>query len=65
MVNGKEQEFAGGISLAELLRQIQIDPSRPGLAVARNGEVVRRADLAATSVQDGDRIEVVHAVQGG
>ena len=64
-LNGTEREFDGGITLAELLRKIQIDPERPGVAVARNGEVIRRADLAATLVQEGDRIEVVHAVQGG
>jgi sulfur carrier protein len=51
--------------LAELLAQQGIGPERAGIAVARNGEVVRRADWASTTVSAGDRIEVVTARQGG
>jgi sulfur carrier protein len=36
-----------------------------GLATAVNGEVVPRASWAATLLADGDRVEVVTAVQGG
>jgi thiamine biosynthesis protein ThiS len=35
------------------------------VAVERNGEIVRRADWAATPVHNGDRFEIVHFVGGG
>jgi sulfur carrier protein len=35
------------------------------VAAAVGGEVVPRKKWAATPVQDGDRIEIVTAVQGG
>lgn len=35
------------------------------VAVERNGEIVRRADWAATPVRNGDRFEIVHFVGGG
>ncbi|MCW1249033.1 sulfur carrier protein ThiS [Acaricomes phytoseiuli] len=41
------------------------DGSRLGLAVARNGEVVPRASWASTRLADGDRLDIVTAVQGG
>jgi thiamine biosynthesis protein ThiS len=33
--------------------------------VERNGEIVRRPEYAAIRLLAGDRIEVVHFVQGG
>jgi len=35
------------------------------IAIERNGEIVRRADWAATPVLSGDRFEIVHFVGGG
>ena len=62
-VNGQSREAADGLSLAELVRQIS-DRST-GSAVAVNGEVVPRGSWSGTSVQPGDRVDVVTAVQGG
>jgi len=39
-------------------------PAR-GVAVAINGEVVRRAEHANRVLKEGDRVEVIRAVQGG
>jgi sulfur carrier protein len=38
---------------------------RSGLAVAVDGEVVPRSAWAATHLAEGQRVEVLHAVQGG
>jgi len=35
------------------------------LAIARNSEVVPRSEHASTTLADGDKIEIVHAVGGG
>ncbi|WP_336487106.1 sulfur carrier protein ThiS [Methylobacterium nigriterrae] len=36
-----------------------------GIAIALNGRVVRRRDWARTPVAEGDRVEIVRAMQGG
>lgn len=39
--------------------------SSEGIAIAVNGRVVRRAAWSATALNEGDRIEIVRAMQGG
>lgn len=63
-VNGAPSAFPGG-SVVELLDAIGIDRDRPGIAVARNGELVRRRDWAGTVITGGDQVEVVTARGGG
>lgn len=36
-----------------------------GVAVARNDRVVRRSEYDRDRVQEGDRLEIIHAVAGG
>jgi sulfur carrier protein len=62
-VNGRQQDAADELSLAELVRRIS--DRGTGIAVALNSEVVPRGDWPATTVRPGDRIDVVTAVQGG
>jgi sulfur carrier protein len=62
-INGQEQELRDGLTVAELLAQLQT-PQR-GIAVAKNDRVVRRATFEQERVQDGDRIEIIKAVAGG
>jgi sulfur carrier protein len=64
-LNGEEKDMDGITTLADLLRRLEMDPEVPGIAVARNGSVVPRRDFATTSVAEGDRVEIVRAVQGG
>lgn len=62
-VNGVEQELADGTTLAELIESRGVPPS--GVAVAVNGDVVRRSEWAQTMLHDGAVVEVLTAVQGG
>ena len=62
-VNGDEKEFRAGISLAELITQL--DLPAPRIAIELNREVVRRSDWGSTILKDDDRIEIVHFVGGG
>ncbi|MCJ2088321.1 sulfur carrier protein ThiS [Methylobacterium sp. E-005] len=39
--------------------------SPQGVAIALNGRVLRRRDWGATPVAEGDRVEIVRAMQGG
>jgi sulfur carrier protein len=62
-VNGQARTAASGITLEQLVAELTELTS--GVAAAVGGEVVPRKKWAATPVQDGDRIEIVTAVQGG
>lgn len=64
-VNGDVQEFAGPPSLAELLKGALGPEAPPGVAVAVNGEVVRRAAWPDVRLAEGDEVEIVKATQGG
>ena len=62
-VNGDEKDFDPGISLAELITQL--DLPAPRIAIELNREVVRRSEWGSTMLKDEDRIEIVHFVGGG
>ena len=62
-VNGELREFSSGLSLEELITQLDLPASR--IAVELNREVVRRSDWGSTMLKDDDRIEIVHFVGGG
>ena len=63
VVNDSPRPAERGETVADLLAGLAV-PSR-GVAVAVNGEVVRRADWPAHRLTDGDRVEVLTAAQGG
>lgn len=63
-VNGEGRELAVA-TVIDLLRSEGVDPARRGVAVAVNGEVVRRRDWPATALSSGDRVEIVKPVAGG
>ena len=64
-VNGEPRDVPEGSTIEDLLRLLGRDPATPGVAVAVNEAVVRRADWAATALAEGDRVELVTASQGG
>jgi sulfur carrier protein len=63
-VNGDVKELGPTKTIAALVQEITGSPEQRGVAVARNGEIVRR-DAWSQTVEDGDEIEIVRAVQGG
>ena len=64
-VNGEQAEVDAGQTVAGLLAGLGHAPGGPGIAVARNGEVVPRSAWATTVLDDQDRLEVLGAAQGG
>ncbi|MGW5658959.1 sulfur carrier protein ThiS [Streptomyces sp. NPDC003758] len=62
-VNGKAREVTPGVALDAVVRSLTAAPS--GVAAAVNETVVPRAQWASTSLSEGDRVEVLTAVQGG
>jgi sulfur carrier protein len=64
-VNGRPAEVDPGQTVAGLLAQLGHPPGGPGIAVARNGEVVPRSAWPTTGLDAGDQVEVLGASQGG
>lgn len=62
-LNGEPRRLPEGATVLDLLETVGRDPRT--VAVERNGEIVRRADYGATHLSAGDRLELVHFVQGG
>ncbi|WP_129312106.1 sulfur carrier protein ThiS [Streptomyces sp. L2] len=62
-VNGERREVPAGTVLDSLVRSLSPAPS--GVAAALNETVVPRTRWAGTVLADGDRVEVLTAVQGG
>lgn len=63
-VNGQKREFASPIkTAADLLGELNIKRER--VAVVINENVVRRADIDTTPLNEGDVIEIITMVGGG
>ncbi|MEI8410854.1 MULTISPECIES: sulfur carrier protein ThiS [unclassified Kribbella] len=62
-VNGKATSIPPNRSVADLVRQYS--DRQTGIAVAVNQSVLTRDEWAGTMLADGDRVEIVSAVQGG
>lgn len=63
IVNGERHEIAPGTALDTLVATLTAAPS--GVAAALNETVVPRAQWPSTRLSEGDRIEILTAVQGG
>jgi sulfur carrier protein len=64
-VNGEERELPPGATVAEAVQASGAPADGRGVAAAVDGEVVPRERWPGTALEDGQRVEVVHAVQGG
>ncbi len=62
-VNGEVHELPDNSTVRQLLEGLQISATR--VAVEVNLEIVPKATYAERTLQDGDRIEIVHFVGGG
>jgi sulfur carrier protein len=66
-VNGEQRDTASG-NLAELWRaeteHLNLE-SPKGYAIALNGALIRKDKWQSTALAEGDRVEIVRAMQGG
>lgn len=65
LVNGEPRELPRESTVAAAVEALVGDASPEGLAVAVDGDVVPRGTWAGTELHDGQRVEVLRAVQGG
>jgi sulfur carrier protein len=61
-VNGADDAYLGE-TVADILSRRAIEPR--GIAVAIDGEIVRRSEWTSTLIPDGATIEIVTAAAGG
>ena len=65
-LNGEPQEReASDIAALFAIEARERELPNEGIAIALNGRVVRRKDWAGTRLSEGDRVEIVRAMQGG
>jgi sulfur carrier protein len=64
-LNGQRIELEQGSVVVAAVERAGAQPDRPGIAVAVDGEVVPRSSWLTTELRDGQRVEVVGAIQGG
>ena len=62
-INGEPRQFDAPLNCAELIARLELAGKR--VALERNGEIVPRSQLGASSIADGDKLEIVVAVGGG
>ena len=63
LLNGEPRRLPASATVLDLLAVLGRDPRT--VAVERNGDLMPRASFAETRLDAGDRLEVVHFVQGG
>ena len=64
-LNGEDVELAAGATVGDALAAAGVREPARGVAVAVDGQVVRRSEWGTRTLADGESVEVVQAVQGG
>ena len=62
-LNGDKHELTEPMSVAALLRQLDIDSRR--VAVELNLAVIKKAAYDSSVIKEGDEVEIVNFVGGG
>jgi sulfur carrier protein len=65
IVNGTAGERPAGTTVADVVAEVTGNRDAKGVAAAVNGAVVPRGRWPSLLLGEGDRIEVLTAVQGG
>jgi sulfur carrier protein len=65
VLNGAEAELADGATVQAAVEALDLPASGRGVAVAVDAEVVPRTQWGTHELQDGARVEILRAIQGG
>lgn len=64
-LNGERVQLAEGARVADAVARVRDDSAAHGVAVAVDGEVVPRRAWEETALREGQKVEIVGAIQGG
>ncbi len=62
-LNGNARDVRDHITVAELLKELNIHPER--VAVLVNQEIIKKPSYASATLRDGDAVEVLTVMAGG
>ncbi len=65
LLNGSEAELADGATVQAAVASLDLPASGRGVAVAVDAEVVPRTQWETHELQEGARVEILRAIQGG
>ena len=65
VLNGIDAELADGATVRVAVDSLDLPASGRGVAVAVDAEVVPRTQWETHELQDGARVEILRAIQGG
>jgi sulfur carrier protein len=65
LVNGSEAELADGATVLTAVESLDLPGSGRGVAVAVDAEVVPRTKWDTHKLDEGARVEILRAIQGG
>jgi len=66
VLNGSEREVPDGVTVADVVARLSdAGAGGRGVAVAVEAEVVPRSEWGGRELADGERVEVLGAIQGG
>jgi sulfur carrier protein len=65
VLNGAERELADGATVQAAVDALDLPAAGRGVAVAVDAEVVPRTQWGARELQEGARVEILRAIQGG
>jgi sulfur carrier protein len=65
VLNGSEAELAEGATVQTAVEALDLPAAGRGVAVAVDAEVVPRTEWHTHELNDGARVEVLRAIQGG
>ena len=63
VINGQQRQLEAPMTIAAYLRSLALDGEF--VAVAHNGQVLRREQLDQVTLAEGDQVEIVRPVGGG
>ena len=65
LLNGEPTTVGDGVTVRQLLEDLDVPGGARGVAVAVDAAVVPRGEWNTTTIDDGARVEVLRAIQGG
>ena len=64
-VNGEDKEISVGMTIYELVTDLELNPEQSGIAIAINREVIPKSRWQETVLIEDCDVEIIRAVQGG
>ncbi len=65
LINGEDKKVQPNLNITELIKQLNMNPLKSGIAVAVDREVIPKSKWETFILEDGSVVEIIRAVQGG